>query len=44
MHPLPRVTEIAKDVDETPYALYFRQVRHGVHVRMALLLLILGAL
>lgn len=44
MHPLPRVTEIAKDVDETPHALYFRQVRHGVYVRMALLLLILDAL
>lgn len=44
MHPLPRLTEIAKDVDETPHALYFKQVSHGVYVRMALLLLILCAL
>ena len=44
MHPLPRVTEIATDVDETPHAWYFRQVRHGLYVRMALLALVLGAL
>lgn len=44
MHPLPRVTEIAIDVDETPHAWYFRQVRHGLYVRMALLALVLGAL
>ncbi|RLI19337.1 aspartate carbamoyltransferase [Candidatus Bathyarchaeota archaeon] len=44
MHPLPRVTEISTDVDETPHAWYFRQVRHGLYVRMALLALVLGAL
>ncbi len=44
MHPLPRVTEIATDVDDTPHAWYFRQARHGIYVRMALLGLVLGAL
>lgn len=44
MHPLPRVTEIATEVDDTPHAWYFRQVRHGIYVRMALLGLVLGAL
>jgi len=43
MHPLPRVDEIAPEVDGTPYARYFQQVRSGVVVRMALLALILGA-
>jgi len=43
MHPLPRVDEIAPEIDDTPYARYFRQVRSGVVVRMALLALILGA-
>ncbi len=37
MHPLPRVDEIAPDVDELPQAAYFRQARNGVYVRMALL-------
>ena len=44
MHPLPRITEIAIDVDGTPHAWYFRQVRHGIYVRMALIALVLGAL
>ena len=44
MHPLPRVTEIATDVDGTPHALYFRQMKHGIYVRMALIALVLGAL
>ena len=44
MHPLPRVTEIAPEVDWTPYAWYFKETRHGIYVRMALLALILGAL
>lgn len=44
MHPLPRVTEISTDVDGTPNAWYFRQMRHGVYVRMALLGLVLGAI
>ncbi|MGQ4832667.1 MAG: aspartate carbamoyltransferase [Candidatus Asgardarchaeia archaeon] len=43
MHPLPRVGEIAYDVDETRHAIYFDQVENGVFVRMALLALILGA-
>ncbi len=44
MHPLPRITEIATDVDDTPHALYFRQMKHGIYVRMALIALVLGAL
>ena len=43
MHPLPRVDEVAPDVDATPYARYFKQVWSGVVVRMALLALVLGA-
>ena len=43
MHPLPRVDEIATDVDPLPNAAYFRQARNGVFVRMALLAMILGA-
>lgn len=42
MHPLPRVTEIAAEVDRTPHAVYFKQAFNGVPVRMALLTLILG--
>lgn len=44
MHPLPRITEISTDVDDTPHALYFRQMKHGIYVRMALIALVLGAL
>ena len=44
MHPLPRITEIARDVDSTQYALYFQQVKHGVYARMALIALSLGVL
>jgi aspartate carbamoyltransferase catalytic subunit len=44
LHPLPRVDEIATEVDNTPYARYFQQVRNGIVVRMALLALILGGL
>ena len=43
LHPLPRVDEIAAEVDATPYARYFQQVGNGIVVRMALLALILGA-
>ena len=43
LHPLPRLDEIAPEVDATPQARYFQQVRNGVVVRMALLALILGA-
>ena len=42
MHPLPRVDEIATDVDAMPNAAYFRQMKNGVYVRMALLAAILG--
>ena len=42
MHPLPRVDEIATEVDSYKGAAYFRQVRNGVYVRMALLALVLG--
>ncbi len=42
MHPLPRVMEIAPEVDRTKHALYFKQAFNGVPVRMALLDLILG--
>ena len=44
MHPLPRVGEIAVEVDSTPFAKYFQQTRNGVIVRMALLGLVLGAI
>ena len=43
LHPLPRIDEIAPEVDNTPYARYFQQVRNGIVMRMALLALILGA-
>lgn len=42
MHPLPRVTEIAHDVDEDPRAIYFQQARNGMFVRMALIASLLG--
>lgn len=43
LHPLPRVDEIATEVDATPQARYFQQVWNGIVVRMALLALVLGA-
>jgi aspartate carbamoyltransferase catalytic subunit len=42
LHPLPRVDEINPEVDAYPGAAYFRQVRNGVFIRMALLAMILG--
>jgi aspartate carbamoyltransferase len=42
MHPLPRVTEITTDVDSYEGAAYFRQVKNGLYVRMALIALVLG--
>lgn len=42
MHPLPRVMEIASEVDRTKHAVYFKQAFNAVPVRMALLDLILG--
>jgi aspartate carbamoyltransferase catalytic subunit len=38
LHPLPRVDEIAPEVDGDPRALYFEQARYGMFIRMALLL------
>jgi aspartate carbamoyltransferase catalytic subunit len=42
LHPLPRVNEIAVEVDEDPRAAYFKQARYGMFVRMALLVSVLG--
>ena len=42
MHPLPRVNEIAAEVDSHPGALYFKQVHHGIYARMAIMALALG--
>lgn len=42
LHPLPRVNEIAKDVDSTPYAYYFDQAGGGMYVRMAIISYLLG--
>lgn len=42
MHPLPRLDEIAMEVDQDPRAAYFRQAQNGLQVRMALLTMVLG--
>jgi carbamoyl-phosphate synthase/aspartate carbamoyltransferase/dihydroorotase len=42
LHPLPRVDEIAVEVDADPRAAYFRQMENGMYVRMALLALLMG--
>lgn len=42
MHPLPRVDEIDQRLDSHPRAAYFREVKNGLYVRMALLWLVLG--
>ena len=42
MHPLPRVGEIRPELDNTKNAVYFQQAGNGVHVRKALLALVLG--
>ncbi len=42
LHPLPRVNEIALEVDDDPRAAYFEQVQNGVYVRMALMMTLLG--
>ena len=44
MHPLPRVNEIAEEVDALPNAIYFRQAHNGIPTRQALLGLITGAI
>jgi aspartate carbamoyltransferase catalytic subunit len=43
LHPLPRVNEIALEVDDDPRAAYFKQARYGMFIRMALLSSLLGA-
>ena len=42
LHPLPRVNEIAKDVDDSPQAYYFQQALNGVYTRQAIIASILG--
>ena len=42
LHLLPRVNEIATEVDNDPRAAYFKQVQYGVYIRMALILTLLG--
>ena len=42
LHPLPRITEIAADVDDNPKAYYFEQARNGVFARQAVICSILG--
>lgn len=42
LHPLPRVNEIAQDVDDNPHAYYFEQARNGLYARQALICRALG--
>ncbi len=42
LHPLPRVDEVAADVDDTPYAYYFEQANNGLYAREAMLSLALS--
>lgn len=42
IHPLPRVGEIVPEVDDSPHAVYFKQVRYGLMIRMALLEMLLS--
>ncbi|MCR2045235.1 aspartate carbamoyltransferase [Anaerosalibacter massiliensis] len=44
LHPLPRVNEISYEVDNDPRACYFKQVKFGMYVRMALILKLLGVM
>ena len=44
LHPLPRVNEIAPEVDDDPRAAYFKQVKYGMYVRMALISKLTGVL
>ncbi|MCR4791015.1 MAG: aspartate carbamoyltransferase [Treponemataceae bacterium] len=44
LHPLPRVNEIAPEVDDDPRAAYFKQVKYGMFARMALISKLTGAL
>lgn len=42
LHPLPRVNEIAYEIDKDPRAYYFKQAKYGMYVRMALIAKLLG--
>jgi aspartate carbamoyltransferase catalytic subunit len=42
LHPLPRVNEIAQDVDDNPKAYYFEQARNGLYARQAIICRSLG--
>lgn len=42
LHPLPRINEIAQDVDDTKYAYYFKQAENGMYIRMAIIAYLLG--
>jgi aspartate carbamoyltransferase catalytic subunit len=42
LHPLPRVNEIAYDVDNSNHAYYFEQAKNGVYTRMAIIAKLLG--
>ena len=42
LYPLPRVDEIAPDVDGTPHAYYFEQAQNGIFARMDMLALVLN--
>ena len=42
MHPLPRVNEIAYDVDENPHAYYIQQAQNGLYAREAIICDVLG--
>ena len=42
LHPLPRVNEIARDVDDDPHAYYFDQARNGLCARQAIICRALG--
>ncbi len=44
LHPLPRVNELATDVDASPHAYYFEQAHNGLYVREAVLAMVLGKL
>ncbi len=44
LHPLPRVNEIAPEVDSDPRAAYFKQVKYGMYARMALIAKVTGCL
>jgi hypothetical protein len=42
LHPLPRVNEIAYDVDDNPKAYYFQQAKNGLYARQAIICKVLG--